>query len=287
MAFEILNNATITPHRLHTMILLVSRLHEPKEKDVFNWLQPVSLNKNQNTSRDVFNAARHCNLLEENSQGVISLTVDADQIASMQGFRHHMQRVLTGITGDQENNYLLNIYTAWYAVQQEQVFGFERKDFEVNFNKRVYPDSEERHFNTTKLNGWRTWAAFLGWGRVMKIRTFDILIPDATERIAPILCDLLPDGKQIIPFGTFAKHLSAACPELDGGALFNYCWQASRGDEQQGNTLSLMLSTALRVLDTRGQIALVRHADAEQLWQLFPAMGQSVQTVSHIQRRDM
>lgn len=290
MAFEILNSATITPHRLHAMVRLIPRLKNlnPSRNDVLNMLQPEILSKNQNTSADVYKAARHCNLIQESEgEGVVSLVVDQDQIETFQNFQRQMQRILTGITDEQENNHLLNIYTAWYAVQNESILTYTRKDFESHFNKQVYPGEEDRQFNTTKFNGWRTWAAFLGWGRLMKKGTFDILVPDATLRIEPLLGCLLPDGEQLVSFGAFVQNLAATCPELDGGVLFNYCWKASRGAEQRGTRLSLMLSTALRVLHNLEQIELVRQADASYLWQLYPAMGHPVQEVSHIRRRNI
>lgn len=285
MAFEILNSAAITPHRLHALVRLVSRLKEPKREDVLNMLQPASLISNQDTSKTVYNAARLYNLIDD-SEGVVRLVVDRDQIESVRGFQRFMQRILTGITDEQENDHLLNIYTAWYAVQNEQVLTLERKNFESQFNEQVYPGVEERQFNTTKFNGWRTWAAFLGWGRRMKISTFEILLPDASVRIEPLLDDLLPDEAQLVPFDDVAQRLAEACPELDGGTLFEYCWQASRGDEQRGKRLSLMLSTALRILHDHKQIELVRQPDAMQRWQFYPAMGHPVREVSHIRRRE-
>lgn len=284
MAFEILNSANITPHRLHAMVRLVSRLSKPKREDILNLLQPESLARNQETAKSVYNAARHCLFITEDNDNQVKLLVEPEQVESVQGFRQHMQCVLTGITDEQEKNHLLNIYVAWYAVQEEQVFICNRKDLETKFNTQIYPTDEERQFNTTKFNGWRTWAAFVGWGRLMKIRTFDILMPDATVRIKAILDKVLPQADEIGEFGVFAQRLADICPELDGGKLFEYCWQLSRGAEQRGNRLSLMLSTALRTLHTHNHIELIRQPDATDLWQLYPATGK-IREVSHIQRR--
>lgn len=78
------------------------------------------------------------------------------------------------------------------------------------------------------------------------------------------------------------QRLARACPELDGGRLFTYCWQASRRGEEQGHRLSLMLSTALRTLDGLGHICLLARADAAENWQLSPAEGSRHQLVTHI-----
>lgn len=86
-------------------------------------------------------------------------------------------------------------------------------------------------------------------------------------------------------FGTFMDQLAEHCPELDGGVLFNRCWQASRGAEQRGNRLSLMLSNGLRVLHEAGAVQLDLVADAAIKWRLYPAVGHPVAQVSHIRRR--
>jgi hypothetical protein len=85
-------------------------------------------------------------------------------------------------------------------------------------------------------------------------------------------------------FGLFMERLADTCPELDGGRLFNHCWQASRGAEQRGNRMSLMLSTGLRSLHNTGVIKLSEQADALTIWRLYPAAGSSLQQVTHIQR---
>ncbi len=166
MAFEILNNALVTPPRLHAMIRLVSTVSEPPRPmipeptraDLFNLLQPTdALPKlsNQEAALGVFTAARHCGLLSEDANDVVKLQVPKDSVESLAAFRRHMQRAILCVTDDTADNYLLNIYSAWYAVQDDRVFKFESKDFEVRFNDELFPDSEARQFNTTKMRGWR------------------------------------------------------------------------------------------------------------------------------------
>lgn len=108
-----------------------------------------------------------------------------------------------------------------------------------------------------------------------------IIVPDATVRIRSLLPALFPD-KALLPFGTFMERLAHHCPELDGGVLFRYCWQASRGAEERGRHISLMLSTALRTLHGLGVIRLEEHADALENWQLHPAEGNPHRQITHI-----
>lgn len=287
MGFEILNSADITPHRLHALLRLVSRLRSPSREDILNLLQPRSLPavKNQTAAANVYAAARSCNLIAESADNVVVLTLPSELIERAEDYRRHMQNILLGITEEDADNHLLNIYTAWYAVQDERVFRIDRKQFETEFNREIYPQAEIRPFNETKLTGWRLWAAFLGCGWPMPFGNSELLIPDAHDRLLPLLDKFLPEDKHDIPFGDFMVTLAEFCPELDGGVLFERCWRASRGGVDRGNTLSLMLSTALRTLHDRKQIELVLRPDALEKWHLFAASGHELGSLSHIRRR--
>jgi hypothetical protein len=268
------------------MVRLIPLLRQPSRKDLFDALQPVdALPKlaNQEAASGVFTAARSCGLLTEDADGGVRLQVSSDAVETLAGFRRHMQQSLLGITDDGEDNYLLNIYCAWYAAQDDRVFKFDQKDFEVRFNEALFPDSEARRFNTTKLRGWLVWAAFLGHGWPLAPGGKTLLVPDARTRVEPLLSRLLPEGQSAVRMGDFMEQLGERCPELDGGTLFKRCAQVSRTSELFGNRMSLMLSNALRVLDTAGSIRLMLQADAPVKWQLYPAAGHRHQQISHIQ----
>jgi len=287
MAFEILNNSLVTPPRLHAMVRLTSRIKSPDREKLYDLLQPsFALQKleNQDAAKGVFTAARSCGLLAEDDQKVVALQVEPKAVERLGDFRRHMQRALLGITDDSADNYLLNIYSAWYAVQNDRVFQFAIKDFETRFNNEIFPDTEGRQFNTTKLNGWRDWAVFLGLGWNLRFGGRDLVVPDAHDRLEPLLDKLLPEGDRPVPFGAFMDLLAECCPELDGGVLFTRCWQASRGTEPRGSQLSLMLSSGLRVLHEAGAIELSLVADAATKVQLYPALGHPIAQVSQIRR---
>jgi hypothetical protein len=288
MAFEILNNSQVTPPRLHAMVRLTSRIKSPDREKLYDLLQPsfaLPRLDNQEAAKGVFTAARSCGLIVEDEQKVVALQVDPKSVEHLGDFRQHMQRALLGITDDSADNYLLNIYSAWYAVQNDRVFQFDRKEFETRFNSEIFPDTEGRQFNTTKLNGWRDWAVFLGLGWNLRFGGRDLVVPDAHDRLEPLLDQLLPESERPVPFGAFMDLLADRCPELDGGVLFTRCWQASRGAEPRGSQLSLMLSSGLRVLHEAEVIELSLVADAATKWQLYPALGHPVAQVSHIRRR--
>lgn len=295
MAYEILNNAQVTPHRLHALLRLAARETKAARQDLLDLLQPGALQSEsseakQSASKAVFNAAVNCGLITQGSgnSGPVQLLVSREEIESSASFRACMQRTLLGVRDENRPNYLLNLYAAWYAVQNERVLQFAPQDFETNFNQEIQADAEERVFNKTKLSGWEQWAAFVGWGWFLKTApTRTVLVPDAYSRIAGTLPAIFAaDGRgKSLEFGVFARRLGEYCPELDGGLLFERCWQGSRGAEPRGNRLSLMLSTALRVLHDTEFIELERRADATDIWQLFPAEGHGLKQATHIRLR--
>ena len=289
MAYELLNSAQVTPPRLHAMVRLISHLQAPTRKDVIDLLQPSVLVSDQSAAKNVYVAAVNCEIINEAPDKTLVLSGETAQLESMQGFQLYMQKRVLGVTESYQPNYLFNLYSAWYIVQNERIFQFVEKDFETRFNEELFQDAELRTFNMTKFNGWRRWAAFLGLGWPIKpglSGRSEILVPCASNRLKGVLAQLLTKDEQVIKFSLFVERIAELCPELDGGSLFTYCWGASRGSEQRGNNLSLTLSTGLRQLYDSGEIELIRQADATDIWQLYPAEGQLLKQVTHIRLRD-
>ncbi len=288
MAYEILDKDTVTPHRLYALVRLVPRLDAPKRKDIMDLLQPSELGLNQDTASDVYLAAKHCNLFNEGTDGVMTLTVPTNQFDTIEAFRNLLCKLLLGIKEEGYNNYNLNLFTAWYCIQDNKVFSqFETGfDYAAAFNSQLLPNLNIPKFEQRKINAWREWAAFLGFGWLLRSgsrNSRSILVPDAYVRLEAVLDELLVRGPAV-KFGEFIERLGQRCPELDGGSLFEYCWKVCNPGERRSNTLSLMLSNALYQLHAEKKIVLQRSGDALDNWQLFPAAGQSMGQVSHISR---
>jgi hypothetical protein len=286
---EILNEASATPQRVQAMLRLVALLPQPKRQDIFDCLQPASIRDNQTTSTKILNHLLQFRIVIEDAETeVLCLADDAPRdLDSADAYRRFMQRRLTGITELGVDNYLLNEVTAWYAVQNERVYTLNAEQASANFSSELYDltdDDEIRALNSTKFNGWRNWASFLGWG-VLYPAASNVgtnFVPDASERLLGVLNDLLPDQEWIV-MSAFMAQLAEHCPELDGGVLFERCWQMSRPTDNRGTAMSLMLSTGLRVLQKRGCIEMKLEPDAGDLWNLFTAQGM-INRISHIRR---
>ncbi len=290
---EIINDAQVEPRRLQVILRLISNLPTAKKEEIFRLAQlPVVLEhmpelpKNSLlASENTYKHAVDCELVRENSDKSLSLLVNPENITTMPAFRNHMRNVILGITDMNQPNYVFNLFSAWYAVQNERILqNLVQQECCIAFNtdmRNLFFKSSERAFNTTKLNAWHKWAEFLGLGRTIKVGSHPVLMPDATERVKSILREVLPNGEEI-RFGVFIERLAVICPELDGGKLFQDCWKASRGEEVQGNRLSLMLSTALRTLARLQVIELFNRADSLDVWQLRQSLGSLYKQVTHI-----
>lgn len=271
-----------SPRRLYAALHTIAALEAPAQIEVvLQLLQPPSLAKTTDTAEGVLKVAEACGLIErDKDQNTVCLSIEKDAIADYERFRLTMQNILLGHTDPDNEFYLLNQFAAWYAIQNERIFQGTAEDYGIWFQKELY-GGEMRFTGSTRVNGWLTWATFLGWGWNWKRgRSTSYLIPDATRRVRPIVWQASLSKEEIIPFGDFLSTLAQSCPELDGGVIFDECWRISKGD-RPSNRLSLMLSTALRTLHQRGEITLHNIEDASQMWHLYTARGQ-LNTVTHI-----
>ncbi len=295
---EILNNGVITPQRLHALLKLVDTLRQPKHEDLISGLQPIVLFDDPNTKSPaditgtMITTARNFGFIVEDSETqALSLAADIPKnIENPAVYRRFLQQRFAGIAHENDDNFLMNLFVAWFAVQNERIFVPKQSErLSIRFNNELFPNEpsdegdtrQTRAFNSTKFNGWRTWASFLGWVRIFGT---DEVVPDASGRLDEVVSRVF-QHKNWLSFSEFMSDLSEICPELDGGSLYQRAWEASRATEPQGKQLSLMLSTALRTRHNLGVLELEMAADASDVWQLYPAQGMELSRISHIRRR--
>lgn len=280
---EITNVAQAERHRIQALVKLVGDLKESAKEDLFHLLQPWEQPSLKAPAVSAtFDVARDSKLVSVDEEGVVRASVDPYHTEDTSAFQKQMVHAFLGVTDEEQSHYRFNLFSAWYAVQNEKVFLVKDGRYDIAFNDQVFPNELQRQFNDTKLPPWRRWAAFLGLGWIMKQGPTSVLVPDATRRLQPLLPEIFGERRELV-FSQFMEYLALLCPELDGGELYKLCWQASRGGEIKGNSLSLMLSTALRSLDSLKQIRLIDQADALDTWQLYPAQGHPQNRVTHIE----
>lgn len=281
---EIIGNAQATPGRIFALARLIGRLGEPKREQVMDLLQPSDDGAKQDAARTTIKEAIDAGVVvQERDSGTFRLSNEARQaIVSVDGFRRYMASRLCGISDINGDNYYLNQFTAWYAAQNEATLSLRSAiNLAAEFNSHLYPNQDVRVINDTKLNGWRNWAAYLGWGISYKMGTTDFILPNAVVRVSDLLPPIFGTERKPLPVSEFMRRLSAFAPELDDGALYQVAWKASF-PAADPPYLSLMLSTALRTLHELGIIYLRRDADAADLRPLYPAEGSPHQKISHI-----
>jgi len=289
---EIFREALATPLRLQAVLKLLVLLGDKPRKEVLALLQPESLSEDQNTVNAIITLLITLGIVRKiapDDQLGLAEHVPSD-IDRLESYRLYMQKRLLGVTNpNAPNNYVLNQFAAWIAVQDERIAQLKKVDLTARFNEEMYPaeandasDAQTRVMNDTKYNGWINWATFLGWG--LSHNAFKAgFVPDASNRIFGVLGALLAE-EDPLPMSIFMDRLAEHCPELDGGSLFENAWQLSRPTENRGSRLSLMLSTGLRVLERQGELTLLLMPDAGDLWRLFPIQG-GLNQVSHISHR--
>lgn len=282
--FELINRGQVTPQRVHALLRLILRRRQPKREELLTLLQPPELSAKTDAAAAVFAAAARCNLIvHDTDQDVVMIDpgLRPASIETAEAFRNTMQERLWGVTDPDQDNYLLNQVMAWYAVQSPDVYRLKKTELAARFNLALYPQESDadteagRAINDTKLNAWYTWVSFLGWGFVHG----DILWPVAHKRLGPKL------GRwrgQQFTFSEFMQQVADICPEMDGGILFEECWEASRPSQPRGQRLSFMLSTTLGTLHGLNQIRLERSADALDRWQILPSSAYPFLDVTHV-----
>ena len=157
--------------------------------------------------------AKEFKLVGEDENQTLTRLISREQIEQMLNFQHYLERIILGVTEAEASNYLFNLFSAWYAVQDGRVlFELPRLGYDGPFNDHVFPDAPTRPFNSTKFPAWRKWALFLGLGWLMRLGTHEILVPDATKRLQPLLPEIFGEQSSLT-FAQFMERLGTCCPD--------------------------------------------------------------------------
>jgi hypothetical protein len=266
---ERLTNET-TPKRVFSFLKLV--LLQPMSKEeITSYLQPDYIVDSKLLANRVHSFVNNGEFIVETSDGKIQLNMDESEIANMKSFRKAIAKRVF-----QYPDFMFCRFTSWYMMRGEKVFNETSKALEAAFNNEINSDgSLTNEYNETNITGWRTWAAFLGFGYIHS----KILIPNTAVRVKDLLDGAeLPQGDSM-PFKRFMDWLQTAAPELDGGKIS----QVNRGNSTyEKQTLSLGLSSGLRSLHDEGVIELNYMSDALDTWYLQKASHTITDKISEI-----
>lgn len=137
-----------------------------------------------------------------------------------------------------------------------------RDDLCTEFNDALPPHIDKANpANSTKLSHYLRWYSYVGLGWHDPVGTF---VPDPTVRLRRSLAKIFASSKRL-DAADFMSSLSAACPELDAGALFSEV--AGSAFNKADRVCTSALAVALRNLHDEGVIQLDCPADS-QGWSL-------------------
>jgi hypothetical protein len=137
-----------------------------------------------------------------------------------------------------------------------------RDDLCSEFNDALPPYIDKANpANSTKLSHYLRWYCYVGLGWLDPARSF---VPDPTIRLRRSLAKIFGTSNRL-DAADFMSSLSAACPELDAGALFSEV--AGSAFNKADRVCTSALAIALRNLHGEGVIQLDCPADS-QGWSL-------------------
>lgn len=260
MPFDDRLKNTQTPHRVYALCKLVQYNQSLTKEGLRQYLQPPSLNKNDDVFRNVYDLADKGELIARGPDGNIKLNLTNQEMASIDSFRR-------AIAKRTFSNPQLTFcrFTAWYLMRGPKVYSEKAKDLVAHFDREININKDINMYNETNVTGWRTWVCFLGLG----FSHNSIVVPNAARRLHDVLEEEKKHGfDKPMPFKDFISWLNQQCPELDYGELS----RNNRGQaESREQHLSLALSAGLRALHDSGKIKLGYVRDARDVWYLEPA----------------
>jgi hypothetical protein len=256
----------MTPHRVFSLCKLVHYFqHEEKKEltkeEVGNYLQPSALMKEKTQYKEVLKFARSGNLVTENEDQVLTSKLSKEDLSSIENFK---RAIITRVV--ENKDLMFWKFTSWYVMRDSRVLNEKTKDLETAFNQELNTEQDATFiYNETNINGWKTWAVFLGYGFL----NGGIVLPNLAVRLNNLLImDNKLQRNQYLAMADFMDWLQEGAPEVDGGVLSEMYRGKSSLPVQH---LSLGLSSGLRALHDQKVITLNYVRDARDTWHLTGA----------------
>ncbi|HEY1353875.1 MAG TPA: hypothetical protein VGF67_30055 [Ktedonobacteraceae bacterium] len=166
---EITNEGQAEKHRLQALVRLVDTLGEIEQSALFDLLQPQAPGETQEAQHSAARAtllvAKGCQLVNVDERRVVSGLLARAQCEQLSAFQALLSQRLLGVSEQGCSHYLFNLFSAWYAAQNERVLQeLVETGYDGPLHTQVFPDATTRPFNSTRFAAWRKWAAFLGLG---------------------------------------------------------------------------------------------------------------------------
>lgn len=242
-----------TPIRLEMLIEVLRRSERPlPREELVGLLQPEVLVEGKadfKAAKATLRAAVELRLVKELESGV-SLAPNA---RGAQSPRTVILEALDEVVlcATEVEKYFALYYSYYLGLGKEA----ERRGGPEDFNRDVFDDEAQKdRFNSTKLDGLNRWFYYTGLGWYDQAKTFHANPYERVHRALPKMFK----ARKPLPARDFMVALGKACPELDGGELFQ---KANRKQPPDERTCTLGLSQALIELHLDGIVRLNCPAD--------------------------
>lgn len=257
----------VTPMRLEVLIDLLRKFPDGlTRKQLHLLLQPEPLSRGDfSLSNETVKAAQQLGLLIDAGKGILACTPGCikrrtSREAILEAFD---EKVLGGTVVEP---YLTLFYA--FVLGQGKELNLRAKNTNqalfTSFKDNVFPHGfSDEAFNTTKIGGLYRWFSYLGLGWFDPAGNFQA---NPCERLARSFEDIFK-GKKKLECDEFMSRLAKACPDLDGGKIFQ---QANPKYSAPDRRCSLGLSHALLEMHQDGAIRLSCPADSKG-WSLVDA----------------
>jgi hypothetical protein len=240
-----IDSATLPLH-LETLLDLLKEFPEENfsRKKIFQLLQPDGIADNNNQAKYAIDAAKELNLIKEKNK-IISRVFDINE--------HSRELILSALDSHVFNDQKIEPYFApfySYLLSKGDTKGLNanRKNWVDDYNDEKGGRDLPNPFNVDKSRTYFRWYTYVGLGWRDPSEEFQTY---PYERIKRNLDDIFNMDKNLAA-KEFFKSLGAACPELDGGVVFD----ENKSKIMPGNIISLGVSQALITLHEEKVITL-------------------------------
>src|SRR5262249_21368979 len=151
------------PHRLFAMLATVYKCPDIPRSDLLRLVQPTIVNESSETSGNIYIKCQLCGLITESQDKyrAARLAVDPHIASDFEAFRAYMQSTVLGKFNENDDHFILNQFTAWYATQDDSVLALSKRELETKFHEAIYPGVQTLVIRDEPgIGAWQTWAQF-------------------------------------------------------------------------------------------------------------------------------
>lgn len=243
-----------TPKRVYSLLKLVEyRKGKAKKDEIFNYIQPLKINNNQNEVKGALKFCLDEELLIQDFDGNIKLNIDKKYLEGETAFRKFIN---SNLYNKIDNN-------IFYEINRDIL----EKGMELYENDNLEQAGvtlETINAKKDNMLAWRFWASYLGYGFMMN----SLFVLNPYIRIRDVINDKFKDKINVkMTIKEFISELGVYSPEFSKAI--------------KDNKLSVPLSLALITLNDLDFIRLDEIRDSEDRWTLD--LNESIRIVTHIE----